>query len=176
MPVKVICCGCGIHLKDTPAEVFDDDYFTIGLCESCAHHFMAMAGMGLAEYLEGLAVPTVVVARDGTISCANRPALDLLGKPPESIQGAKGGDIFECDYARLPGGCGETVHCSGCTIRNMVLDTMKTGIAHDKVRAYLKRAAPGDTPQFAKLLVSTEKKGNIVFLKIEEISEVKENR
>jgi len=166
--MKVICSGCGIFLRDVPSDKFSDNVVSHGLCETCGFHFQAQAGMNLSEYLEGIQAPVVTVTPEGTINSANSKALDLLSKSPAKIQGQKGGDVFECEYAKLPEGCGETEHCSGCTIRNTVMDTLKTGNPHDKVRAYLQRDMDGKSAK-VPLFISTEKKGGVVFLKIDEI-------
>ena len=168
--MKVICCVCGVNLVDKPSDVIGNDAVSHGLCESCAHHFMAQVGMPLAEYLEGLHVPVLTVTPEGTIGAANQEALKLLGKSPVNIQGFKGGDVFECENARLPGGCGQTVHCSGCTIRNTVMDTVQTGKPHRRVQAYLNQYSDSGSHRY-DLLISTEKKGGVVFLNIEEMNE-----
>lgn len=142
-----------------------------GLCNSCAHHFYAQLGMPLNEYLEGLLVPVVAVNQKGTITTANQKAFDLLNKTPDQVQGFCGGDVFECEYAKLPEGCGQTIHCSGCTIRNTVMETMQTGSPHQWVPAYLDQHSETG-PHPIDLFVSTEKRGDLVFLRIEEIEEI----
>ena len=102
------------------------------------------------------------------MNSANSSALSMLSQEPAEIQGKQGGDVFECLYAELPEGCGKTVHCSGCTIRNTVMDTWETGDLHLRVPAYLQQSAGGVTTRL-KFLISTEKKGGMVFLRIEEI-------
>ena len=131
---------------------------------------MAQAGVSVQEYIESIPAPVVTVTQKGTINSANKRGLALLGKTPEQIQGEKGGDVFECENAILPGGCGKTIHCSACTIRNTVMDTVETGRSHAKVPAYL-RQRTDDGAQRMRLLISTEKKGGIVFLEVDEIRE-----
>lgn len=168
--MKVICCSCGVHLRDTSSEVFGDDAVSHGFCESCSQHFLSQVGVSLTEYMESIPAAVVTVTHEGTINSANQKALALLGKSPAQIQGFKGGDVFECENARLPEGCGHTMHCSACTIRNTVMDTVKTGKPHQKVPAYLKQHSDNG-PHHIELLISTEKKGGVVFLKVDEINE-----
>lgn len=166
--MKVICCACGVYLRDNPSDALSDDFVSHGYCDTCAYHFIAQAGMALPEYMEGIPAPVVTVTHEGTINFANSKALALLGKPLAQIQGAKGGIVFECEYARLPEGCGQTIHCSGCAIRNTAMDTVRTGKPHNHVPAFLQQHALGGVKRIG-LLISTEKKGGIVFLKIDEI-------
>ena len=163
--MRVTCSACGADLGNKPSEVFDDDAVSHGLCESCAHHFLAQVGMPLEEYLEGLDAPVVTVSPEGAIGTANTEACELLGKSLVQIQGFQGGDVFECKYARLPEGCGNTVHCSGCTFRITVMDTVETGKSHRRVPAYLNQYSVDGTCRF-ELLITTEKGGGVVFLKV----------
>jgi hypothetical protein len=110
----------------------------------------------------------VLVTQEGAVNSANSSALSLLDKGQAEIQGKQGGDVFECMYAELPEGCGKTVHCSGCAIRNTVMDTWETGELHLRVPAYLQQSSGGVTTRL-KFLISTQKKGGMVFLRIEEI-------
>jgi hypothetical protein len=166
--MRRICSSCGKLLGEKPADGYSSDAVTHGLCETCAFHFLAEAGLPLNEYIEGLTAPVVVVAPDGTIGNANVKACNLLGKTPEEIEGFKGGDVFECEYAMLPGGCGKTIHCSGCTIRNTVVDTLQTGTSHIRVPAYLNQYSP-DGSRRIRFLISTIKTGGVVFLRIDEV-------
>lgn len=101
-----------------------------------------------------------------TLGAANRKACEVLGKTLPQIEGLKSGDVFECENARQPEGCGHTVHCSGCAIRQTVLDTMQTENPHTRVPATLNHLA-GSTR--IDLLISTETHGNVVFLRIDEL-------
>lgn len=166
--IDIVCCGCGLHLGEKPCESSVDGARSHGLCVSCAHHFFAQVGMPLTQYLNGISVPVVTVSPEGTIGAANRKALEILGKTPDQVQGFRGGEVFECEYARLPEGCGDTVHCSGCTIRMTVMDTIRTGKNHRRVPAYLSQYADGGSRRIA-LFISTETRGGIVFLHVEEM-------
>ena len=168
--MRTICCVCGVDLGEKPANPTNDDLVSHGYCKSCAHHFLAQIGMSLPEYIEGIDVPVVAVTKNRTISFANSKAQSLLGKTLPQMQGFLGGEVFECEYARLPEGCGNLVHCSGCTIKNTVLDTIKTGKNHEKVPAYLDQHVDDGSSRM-DLAISTEKKGGVVFLRVDAINE-----
>jgi len=167
--MKIVCAGCGQDLGDKPAENVGPDAVTHGVCEPCAIRFLAQVGISLPEYVESLSVPTVVVTAEGAVNSANASAMSLLDKDSTQIQGRPGGDVFECVHSMMPEGCGRTVHCSGCTIRNTVTDTWETGRTHSQVPAYLERSLEEGSAGLA-LLISTEKKGGLVFLRIEDIA------
>jgi hypothetical protein len=168
--MKVVCSACGKYIKDKPADPTMDHEISHSLCENCACHFRAQAGIPIEEYLETIEAPVVTIAPNVTISTLNTKAMELLGKSIKDIQGKLGGDVFECEYARLPGGCGETIHCSGCTIRNTVIKTLRTGIPMRRIPAILNRFSESGTEQI-DLLITTEKIGGIVFLKIDKIND-----
>ena len=107
---------------------------------------------------------------EGSVAYANPAACTVLGKSLGQIQGFQGGEVFECEYARLPEGCGNTMHCSACTIRNTVMATVKTGKPNRLVPAFLSQDF-GDGSRRIDFLISTEKKGGVVFLKIDEMNE-----
>ena len=141
---------------------------TPDVCEECLHHVAAQSGVPLRDFLDRLGVPVLAVNDDAQVSLANKSAIELLGKDPTQIEARYAGDVFECAYARLPEGCGKTVHCSGCAIRRAVMETFMTGRSLHQVPAYLNRDA---TTQFLQLglLISTQKLWGMVLLRIDHI-------
>jgi PAS domain-containing protein len=125
-------------------------------------------GLPLREYLDGLTAPIVVVDGDGRVTTANRQARTFLRKDLPEIEGYRGGEVFECEHARLPEGCGQTVHCSGCTIRMAVMDTLRTGVSRLRAPACLD-CHTGNGVQRVEFLISTEKAGDVVLLRIDEV-------
>ena len=119
-------------------------------------------------FLDSLKLPVVVINQAGTIVTGNDQAKTLLRKGLPEIEGYKGGEVFECAYARLPEGCGNTMHCSGCTIRRTVMETYETGRSLVRVPAMLCRNTPED-PEIIKLLISTEKLTDLILLRIDKI-------
>ncbi len=76
--------------------------------------------------------------------------------------------MFDCIHASKPGGCGETIHCKACTIRNTVEETFETGRSFHRIPATLKVIKKAETKDIASY-ISTEKSGDFVILKIEEL-------
>lgn len=72
------------------------------------------------------------------------------------------GEVVECENSRLPGGCGKTVHCSGCVLRRTVTDTYNTGRQSSMVPAKL-TTERGDV----SYMVSAMKVGDCVVVKLD---------
>ncbi len=164
--MKVLCAACGASLDKGTPESADGGEVSHGLCPDCSQRLLAQVGIPLQEYLEGIPIPTVVWTEDGLIRGANRAARGLLGNPLAEAMGRFAGEVFECGCATLPEGCGRTVHCSGCAIRKTVMTTAKTGKRLRRVPASL-RPAPDGEPQRTDMLIWTEKKGGVVFVRID---------
>jgi len=163
-----MCAWCGKHMGITPAESPSESVITHGICRECANKIYAARSFELTSFLDRLDVPVLVVDENGDVQAANKQARMFLGKEFSDIVGYQGGDVFSCAYAKLPQGCGNTVHCSGCTIRNTVMDTMQSGISHSKIQAYLKQGMPDDCVML-DLLISTEKFKGVVLLRIDKV-------
>lgn len=54
----------------------------------------------------------------------------MIKKPIDRVVGLLGGEALECLHSKLPEGCGRTIHCETCAIRNLVLQTIKKRISH----------------------------------------------
>jgi hypothetical protein len=77
-----------------------------------------------------------------------------------------GGDAFECSYAKQDLGCGKSIHCKTCAIRNTVMDTLESGHGFDKVPAFQSIDTPnGET--IIKFIITTEKVGEHILLRID---------
>ncbi|MEW6720105.1 MAG: hypothetical protein AB1346_06625 [Thermodesulfobacteriota bacterium] len=112
--------------------------------------------------------PILVLDDDvGVVTC-NLAACESLGVDPRRIEGRRGGEAIECINSRLPGGCGKTVHCRTCAIRATVTDTHRTSKSHYRVRACADRVTP-DGIREIRFLISTEKMGDLVLLRVEDI-------
>ncbi len=153
--VKEVCAYCDKVLVESGADGESGGDITPTICFDCLRDIFAQpTGMPLQRFLKSLDEPVLVVDGAARILTANVPVLNMLGKKLESIRGLPGGDVFECAFARLPGGCGKTVHCSGCTIRRLVMETFETGKSFTRVPAYLTPGDP-DSPGRTDLTVST---------------------
>ena len=154
--------------SEEPGRLFGGS-ITHGICEPCRRALFAQMGVPLRRFIDLLDVPVVVVGEDDDVRAANRLACELIGRDVSRIEGLKGGAVFECAYASLPGGCGNTVHCSGCAIRCSVTETFETGASLLRVPATLTQCAAGEECEI-RLLISTEKAVDLVLLRIDEVA------
>jgi hypothetical protein len=123
--------------------------------------------MDLQEFIDKLIVAVIVLDQNGSIQTVNEKARLLFNKELFFFKGKSVGQVFECEYAELPEGCGETVHCSGCAIRKAITETFTTGSPIFRIGATLKDVKPGE-PIKIHYYISTRKRGDAVLLQIEE--------
>lgn len=161
-----VCSRCGGELESGVTEIHPGSVVSRGLCQECSHHLLAQRGMPLMQYLNGLMAPVAVVDPEGVLQAANTQLCELVSQDLSAVRGKRGGDVFECEYAGLPGGCGHTDHCSACTIRREVTETMRTGRSRERVPASLQQGSPGRARP-VELLISTERVGSHVLLRID---------
>lgn len=164
--MKLICAWCRQDIGSVEGSKLSDGEISHGICESCHDNIMFQQGVPLQEYLDSLPLPVLVVNDDVVVQAANRKACELLGKGPLEIVQLLGGNVFECAYARLPEGCGKTIHCSGCAIRRTVSRTYETGEPQRMVPATLRRGFEGHVSTIA-LSITTMMVGDFVMLRVE---------
>jgi transcriptional regulator of aromatic amino acid metabolism len=156
------CAWCDTTLP-SPDHEPGDARVTHTICDRCRDNLEFQNGVSLDRYLDGMEVPVLAVDGAGAVRYANRVACTVVGKDACDIVGHLGGDVMECAFARLPGGCGMTEHCSGCTIRRSVMSTYITGTSVLRRLAHLyHEIAPEDV-----MLVTTRKVGDVVLLRID---------
>lgn len=168
---KKLCAWCGkklIESTEYDSEPENSNIITHGICNDCRKRVLAQMGLPLKEFLDLLPAPVLLVDSDVKVKTANLHARSIIQKDIREIEGYKGGDVFECSYASQPGGCGQTIHCSGCAIRISVTDTYKTGKSLLKIPACLQKKSLGDSYDL-HCFISTEKIGEFVLLRIDSI-------
>jgi PAS domain-containing protein len=137
--VRTACSYCRKVIREDPGASLTD--VSHGMCPECGAYFERLwAGMPLAEYLDLLPAPVVVVSEDRRIVAANARFAALVGRSPEELRGLLGGEALACAHSRLPEGCGNTVHCRECTIRRVVTRVARTSRAIGSVAAWLEGA------------------------------------
>ncbi len=164
MPLTHKCAWCGKVLREGGA----DAPVTHGICPECVHYFDFGRAETLQAFLDKLEPPVLLVDGDGVVVTANLTAFAAVGKDAESGRNLRGGDFMECAYARLPGGCGHTDHCPACTIRNTVMATHADGRSRRHVEAF-QQIVTDSGPARMRFLITTEKQGQLVLLKIDEM-------
>lgn len=161
--MKVICSFCRKTIR--PAERGDSALdVSHGMCGPCGDYFERLwGGMPLGEYLDHLPKPVLVVNGDGRAVALNQRMAAMLGRDRAALRGLLGGEAMACVHSRLPEGCGKTVHCRECTIRNTVGRVARTRRAVQDVPAYLTTQA-GRVP----MVISARPVGECVEVTVEE--------
>jgi hypothetical protein len=142
-----------------------DTEISHGICSNCQDNVIFQEGVSLQRYIDSLAIPIFVVDSNIRVKAVNRRACQVLGKEPTEVVQHLGGNVFECEHARLPGGCGGTIHCSGCTIRKTVTKCFATGKPQSMIPAYLNP----DLPTSKTLSITTMKVSDFVMLRVDHL-------
>ncbi|MCF2141591.1 MAG: hypothetical protein K9W44_16170 [Candidatus Lokiarchaeota archaeon] len=167
--MKVRCAWCGKIIQE---DLSNPDYAQIshGICQECIYN-LEYHKIPLQDLIDSLQPPIFIINAEGKIETANKTAQIEINKPISKIEGMLGGDVIECAYATLPGGCGKTEHCTGCGIRNTVNYTFSTGKAKHDVKVYQYLQTPNGQKR-VELTLNTEKVGNLVYLRIDGLSKI----
>ncbi len=168
--MKKVCAWCQTDLGEIPSDRFSSDVITHGICPTCHDRLAHEAGETLRDFLDRLDVPVLLLEPGIRVLSANHAAQRLLGKGLPDIKDRLSGNVIECVHAHEPGGCGGTAHCKSCTIRRTVRDTYDTGVCHVRIPAYQDIRTPAAVKQ-VRFLITTEKVGGYVMLRIDEEKE-----
>lgn len=171
--MEVICAWCQKKLGERETASDIERPVSHGICFSCLVNILAAEKKPLRKYLDIFQGPVLVIDSEARVVAANRQGCALLGKEPADFEDRLTGDAIECSYAHLPGGCGDTIHCKTCTIRSTITDTLRTGKSHLKVPAYQDIHTLTGNRQ-VRFLISTEKAGDAVLLRIDDLSDTEE--
>lgn len=163
--MRRVCAWCRTEISP---DVEGDGLVSHGLCLACADGLFANETVPLQRLIDKLEIPVFVVDSDVTVSLVNKRAQEVLGVSSEQAAHRRGGEVFDCVYSHLPGGCGRTIHCAGCALRRAVTRTQATGEPQVLVPATLKRGDPDD-PSSIALTVTTVKKGDMVMVKLDKV-------
>lgn len=157
----VICAWC----NKTLSAGRPDDAVSHGICPECAELLLGQPRLTLDQLLEQFDTPVIALDADITALCANQAAEMILGTRSDLIKGKLMGEVIECIHAQNPEGCGRTIHCSGCVIRRMVMETHQDGRPRASVEAnqLVRRAGEVTSERYR---ISTRKIGDAVLLTI----------
>lgn len=164
--MRRLCAWCGDSLDEPGVTHEADAEVSHGICPACHDRLSEGTGIPVAEFLESLTEPVLLMDDEHAIGMVNRAALELLGLPAGEVLGERTGMVFDCENAHQPGGCGKTIHCSGCTIRQAVASTYLSGEPQLGVPATLRVV---EEPGLADvdLVISTVRVGDRVLLRVE---------
>lgn len=164
--MKRVCAWCNSKMGTVRVKATDAPCMvTHSICSDCSDNLDFQLGVTLHRYLDSLKIPIVALNEKGRIIGINHEASKIYA----GGKGEKIADwphkVFECAHARLPQGCSNRVHCSGCAIRLVVTDCYRTGTSLRDTPAHITHC-DSDAPEQAELLISADKIDKIVFLRI----------
>jgi len=163
--MKVLCSYCGKLVRELDEKSFGVSH---GVCDGCLPKLAADFGMPLSDFVAQLGVPVLVVDENLRVAAANAAARRLAPGLRGDLRGLLCGEAIVCGHSSEPGGCGGTVHCLSCAIRQAVEETFRSGMPCQNVPAFpdIQLFREDRDVQF---LVSTRKVGPFVELRIRRI-------
>jgi len=175
--MKRVCAWCQKELRSVECGDVNSLLTSHGICVECARLIVGDDLMTLADFLDTLDVPVVVVDDAHGATLANTRAKTLRPLPPSSIPPplhSTNGDrkssippqkLHDCVESGELGDCSRTIHCEGCTIRRAVMNTYRTGESTELVPACKSRSNP-DELCLVDCWISTELVDDIVFVQV----------
>ncbi len=139
-----------------------DEPISHGICADCRDSFLQHNGVSLQAFIDKFSFPVLVLNGSLEPVSLNKVAAASTRINLEEIQHFSMGEIVECKHSHSPEGCGRTVHCTGCVLRNSVRETNETGQPFSAVPAKL-----NTTTTEIQLYVSTMRVDGTVFVKLE---------
>ncbi len=168
--MKRVCAWCNKDLGDVVSKKSPSTDITHGICSQCAIKITSAGNPRTAhEILNYIREPIFLINSSGKILAANKSGVKMLGKSMDQIENRFGGDVFECSYANVDGGCGRSIHCKTCAIRNIVLDTLSSERGYTNVPAFQSIGYEEDQ-KVTCFTISTEKIGECILLRIDEVA------
>jgi len=162
--MELVCSYCAKKLAKTNTKNDLRTEFT--MCVACQEYFdEQLKGMTIADFLDSCPVSVVVVNANRRMVSCNKEAERMLGKPRGRLTGLMAGEFLECENAIVSGGCGKSVRCASCVIRNTVTDTMVNGTDHENIPAYL-NIEKDRVLELKHLSISTKKVDELIFLSV----------
>lgn len=166
--MRQVCYVCGIELGEPLEPNVPGIHITHGVCRKCLDGCMAGAGQGMDEFLDSLMAPVIVVDDNVRVVTANGRARQLVSKNMKAIGGRLAGEVFECAHSHEPGGCGHTIHCQSCMIRNSVTKTFQTGEPCIQIPA-CQDLDTFEGPRNVRFLITTKRVKDAVLLRIDDL-------
>jgi transcriptional regulator with PAS, ATPase and Fis domain len=158
--MKVVCAWCQALISQ---EEGSSNLVSHGICSSCQWSLEEddCLTQSVAACLNDVDAPVLVVDQEGRVVFGNQASQTRLSLDSNPFVGLLGGEVMACVYASWPGGCGHTSHCSGCTLRRVIEETMRSGRPQNDVLAMM--TLESDTgPELRNVRFSTRRWGKTV--------------
>jgi hypothetical protein len=169
--MKRVCAWCNKPYGDLDEEASESDLVTHGMCPECAGVFANPWPGSLREHLNTYVEPILCVDSDCRVLTANDSACEALGHDTSTIGDLLFGEVALCPWALRDAGCGSHEHCLGCTVRRTVSETFATGRGVTRHPTYIERTLSDGRIQQIQLLVTSERQGSVVLIRIDDLDE-----
>jgi nitrogen-specific signal transduction histidine kinase len=166
--MKLVCAWCNASIERSGYDQSLESETSHGMCPACSEAFASQDGVSLQSHIDSIPNPILVVDSNNGIVATNAKACEMLGRKSDAMINELFGPVFNCAHARLPEGCGRTIHCSGCAIRKSVVATFNTGEPQISVPATLTVESP-DLPSEVVLTITTVKSNGLVVMRLEQV-------
>ncbi|MCK4812837.1 MAG: PAS domain-containing protein [Candidatus Marinimicrobia bacterium] len=163
-----VCSWCHKSLGSIDSDVHSEGVVTHGICQDCLDDIFSKSSLDFTLFLNSISAPVAIVDKNGVFQSANDLAQSLLNKDRSEIIHKMSGEAFSCKNASLPGGCGKTIHCAECELRNTIIETYEHNKDQVDIPVTLIQEKESQREMF-HFLVSTQKINDLVLMKIDEL-------
>jgi len=161
------CAWCGQDIKTADEKEEKNDFpVSHGICSDCAIKMLKEINQ-VESFINRFKQPIMLVDNINNTIILN-DAARAASHLDFAVAGTfKCGLVLGCVHADEPEGCGNTIHCQGCVINRAIKETEKTG------KPYIEEACADEKffvdARNPTMIISTEKLGDRILLKIDPI-------
>jgi PAS domain-containing protein len=148
------------------SKLHSEDAITHGICKKCMDSLSEKKHIDFFPFLNTIPAPVILIDENNTYIAANNKALQKLGKEKQDLSKNRTGDIFVCENAELPGGCGHTENCPGCQMLTLISKTYEERHSFSQVPVSIIRK-DGNIKQQLNLELTTENISGMVLMRID---------
>lgn len=167
--MELKCAWCQKTLSKTSGNIDEQFPISHGICPDCAVTMLQELQTTAKGFLNNFKQPIMLVDNVNNVILTNEAAKQTCPVDLNFSDEQRCGNLIGCIHSDLPGGCGATVHCQGCVIRRAILFTDKTGKPCREIACNDEHFYQGK--RIASMIITTEKLGNRILLKIDPIKE-----
>ncbi len=164
--MRKTCINCR---EELPAK---ETFITNGMCKVCIGAFIDHPGEIRRTFLDSFETPLLLMQPEPrTVTTANKNACALFGKDLSRVEGLRGGQVFDCEYAFTEAGCGLDEHCQECKIRNAIVETFKTGQSFTGISTVLTIKSNDEFKPYS-VTITTESVGKLALVRIDQFQKI----
>ncbi len=168
----MVCINCRTEMPDQ-LKGTSHCLITNGICNACISTLFGSAGETQRRFLDSFDAPILLMQPEPRRArTANKSACGLFGKDLSQIEGSRGGEVFNCEYAFTESGCGLDEHCQDCVIRNTMVETFKTGRSFTGASTILTIKHDDGIHPYS-MTITTENIGKLALVRIDQFLKIR---